>query len=249
MQNQAMQVAVVTSASRPDLEDEAAAAFRERWPEFIFHDPIPPRYMARVHDYFPDYDVLVLVEGKVAAGGWGVPFAWDGTLEGLPQGYDSALVQAVEDHEAGTPPTAFSFMAAAVHPDHDRQGLAISVLTALTERAATHGIDHVFAPLRPTWKHKYPNVTMAEYATWTRQDGLSIDPWIRTHQRMGARIVQPAPDSMVIPGTVVEWEQWAGMPLPASGSYIVPDALNLLDVDRENDLAVYREENLWVQHG
>ncbi len=243
-----MSVQVVTSSSRPDLEDEAQAAFRERWPEFIFHDPIPPKYMSRVQEHFAGYDVLLLIEGKVAAGGWGVPFVWDGADEGLPRGYDSALVQAVEDHEAGRQPNAFSFMAAAVHRDHDRQGLASTALNALVERAAAAGVDHVVAPLRPTWKHKYPNVSMAQYATWTGPDGLSIDPWIRTHQRMGARIIGPAPDSMVIPGTVREWEQWADMPLPATGRYVVPDALNMLDVSRENDLAVYREENLWVQH-
>ena len=89
---------------------------------------------------------------------------------------------------------------------------------------------------------------MEQYATWSREDGLSIDPWIRTHQRLGASIIQPAPDSMVIPGTVAEWEQWAAMPLSATGLYVVPGALNMLDVDRDQDLATYREENLWVQH-
>jgi len=89
---------------------------------------------------------------------------------------------------------------------------------------------------------------MAEYATWTRGDGLSIDPWIRTHQRMGATIIKSAPNSMVISGSVAEWEEWAGMPLPASGLYVVPGALNLVEVDHEHDRVVYREENLWVQH-
>jgi hypothetical protein len=89
---------------------------------------------------------------------------------------------------------------------------------------------------------------MAEYATWTRSDGLSIDPWIRTHQRMGATIEKPAPNSMVISGTVAEREGWAGILFPVSGAYVVPDALNLVEVDREHDTAVYREENLWVQH-
>lgn len=239
---------VVTASTRPDLEGEAAAAFRERWPEFIFHDPVPPTCMARVHEHFSSYDVLLLVDDKVAAGGWGVPFAWDGTIEGLPEGYDAALVQAVEDHEAGRRATAFSFMAAAVHPDRDKQGLATAALEALIDRAQQAEIDHVFAPIRPTWKHRYPMVSMAEYATWVRDDGLSIDPWIRTHQRMGARIVGPAPNSMVIPGTVAEWEQWADMLFPVSGKYVVPDALNLLHVDREQDIATYREENLWMQH-
>lgn len=239
---------VVTASTRPDLDEAAATAFRTRWPEFVFHDPVPPRYLPRVEEYFSDYDVLLLVDGQVAAGGWGVPFAWDGTDEGLPDGYDAALVQSVEDHEAGRRATAFSFMAAAVHPDHDKQGLATAALSALVDRAQQAGIEHVFAPIRPTWKHRYPLVSMADYATWVRDDGLSVDPWIRTHQRMGARIVGPAPSSMVIPGTVAEWEQWADMLFPVSGQYVVPDALNLLHVDREHDTATYCEENLWVQH-
>lgn len=243
-----MDLEIVTSSTRPDLNDEAAAAFRERWPEFIFHDPVPPQYIARVNDYFADFNILVLIDGRVAAGGWGVPFEWDGTPDDLPDGYDSALVRSVADHEARRTPTAFSFMAAAVHPDHDKQGLAAEVLRALVDRVAAAGIDSVVAPIRPTWKSKYPHVPMSEYATWVRDDGLSIDPWIRTHQRMGARILKVAPNSMVIPGTVPEWEQWADMPFPVSGEYVVPDALNLLAVDRDANTAVYREENLWMQH-
>lgn len=243
-----MHYEVVTSADRPDLEAEAGEAFRERWPEFIFHDPVPGQYLERVSTYFAYFDILLLHEGRVAAGGWGVPLVWDGDPANLPTGYDDALVEAVNEHDSGGTPTTLSFMAAAVHSDFDKQGLATEVLRALTERATASGLSHVVAPLRPTWKSRYPLVSMAEYAAWTGDDGLSIDPWIRTHQRMGARILRPAPDSMVIPGTVAEWEKWAGMLFPVTGEYVVPDALNLVSVDREQDLVVYREENLWVQH-
>ncbi|MGA8846787.1 MAG: hypothetical protein WB471_09270 [Nocardioides sp.] len=243
-----MDLEVVTSSGRPDLDAEAEAAFRERWPEFIFHDPVPPVYLPRVQEYFADYDVLLLDHGRVVAGGWGVPFAWSGDPDDLPSGYDAALVRAVEDHEARRPSTAFSFMAAAVHSDHDRSGLAVEVLSVLTSRAVAAGMAHVVAPVRPTWKHRYPQFSMQEYSSWTREDGLSVDPWIRTHQRLGAHIVGVASDSMVITGTVEDWEGWAAMPLPVSGQYVVPDALNLLEVDRENDVATYREENLWMQH-
>jgi GNAT superfamily N-acetyltransferase len=243
-----MDFEIVTSSARPELGEEAAAGFRERWPEFIFHDPVPPRYMSRVNDYFAELNILILIDGRVAAGGWGVPFAWDGTPADLPDGYDAALVRSVDEHEAGLSPTAFSLMAAAVRPNHDKQGLATEVLRALVERATAADIAHVVAPIRPTWKHRYPLVSMSEYATWVRDDGLSIDPWIRTHQRMGARILKVAPNSMVIPGTVAEWEQWADMLFPVSGAYVVPDALNLLEVDREADTAIYREENLWIEH-
>ncbi|HUD80605.1 MAG TPA: hypothetical protein VMR00_22380 [Streptosporangiaceae bacterium] len=33
---------IVTSADRHDLDDQARAAFRQNWPEFIFHDPARP---------------------------------------------------------------------------------------------------------------------------------------------------------------------------------------------------------------
>ena len=159
----AVDIEIVTASARPDLEGEAAAAFRERWPEFIFHDPVPPRYMPRVHEYFADLDVLLLVGGRVAAGGWGVPFVWDGTPEDLPEGYDAVLARCVEDHESGRTPTAFSFMAAAVHPDHDKRGLAVEVLQALVQRATVAGISRVVALQRqllqskqvavdPTWR-------------------------------------------------------------------------------------------------
>lgn len=239
---------VVTSADRRDLDDEVRAAFRERWPEFVFHGEAAPMYLARVGEYFADFDVLLLDDGRVAAGGWGVPFAWDGTFADLPDGYDGTLARSVADHEAGRAPTALSFMAAAVAPAYDKQGLATEVLTALAGRARERGIGEVVAPLRPTWKHRYPLQPMAEYATWHREDGLHVDPWIRTHQRMGATVLGPAARSMVVTGTVADWEKWADMPFPASGDYVIPDGLTTLHVDREADVATYVEENLWVRH-
>jgi GNAT superfamily N-acetyltransferase len=243
-----MSFEIVTAADRPDLSDAAAAAFRERWPEFIFHDKVSNQYSPRVESLFSQFEILLLHDGQVAAGGWGVPFLWDETPDGLPEGYRSTLVAAVEGHERGQVANTFSFMAAAVAKQFDKQGLATQVLDALTSRARDAGLEHVVAPIRPSWKHRYPNVSMAEYVTWARDDGFAIDPWVRTHQRMGATVIKPAPNSMIVTGTVGEWESWAGMPFPVSGSYIVPDALNLVEVDRDQDLVTYREENLWVQH-
>jgi hypothetical protein len=239
-------VEIVTRADKPELQ--ASAVFTERWPEFIFHDDVPKRYMGRVRQHFARYDIMVLDDGAVVAGGWGVPIPWRGRVEDLPTGYDDALVRAVEAREAGVPPTTLSFMAVAVSASHDKRGLATVVLGELTRRARADGLAHVIAPLRPTWKHRYPTVPMTEYAGWTRPDGLSIDPWIRTHQRMGARILGPATSSMVIEGTVAEWERWTDMAFPMSWDYVVPDALNLVRINREQDRGSYVEENLWVQH-
>lgn len=243
-----MEFEVLSAATRPDLKAEAASAFRGRWPEFIFHDPISSQYMRRVGEYFGDYDIWFLDDGRLAAGGWGVPIAWDGTPDGLPEGYDAALVASVEAFEAAKTPNTFSVMGAVVAVGYERQGLSRLVLKALIERAAETGLARVIAPVRPIWKHRSPHLSMGEYATRTGPDGLSIDPWIRTHQRMGAAIMRPAPNSLVIPGTVAQWEAWAHMPLPVSGPYVIPGGLNPVQVDRECDHAIYREENLWMRH-
>jgi hypothetical protein len=89
---------------------------------------------------------------------------------------------------------------------------------------------------------------MAAFARWSRADGQHIDPWIRTHQRLGAAILAPAPRSMIISGTVAEWEQWTAMAFPDTGDYVVPDALDLVSIDREADRGRYAETNLWMQH-
>jgi len=61
---------IVTTADRHDLDEQATAAFRPGWPEFIFHDQISSEHIGRVETHFPHYDVLLLDDGQVVAGGW-----------------------------------------------------------------------------------------------------------------------------------------------------------------------------------
>jgi GNAT superfamily N-acetyltransferase len=242
-------IEVVTTGERHDLDDEARAAFHSTWPQFIFHDPVTAEYIERVEEYFPYYDVMLLDDGQVVAGAWGVPLRWDGQVSGLPDGgYDGALISSVTGHENAVPPSTLSVMAAVVRADRQGTGLAGKALTALRERATGTGLRHVIAPVRPALKSRYPLIPMASFARWMRADGLHLDPWIRTHQRMGAAILGPAPRSMVITGTVAGWEEWTGMAFPESGRYVVPDALDLVDINREQDRGTYEETNLWMQH-
>jgi len=240
---------IVTTSERHDLDDEARDAFRQNWPEFIFHDPISAEFIGRVEMYFPHFDIMLLDEGRVVAGCWGVTLSWDGTTPGLPDGgYDGAIAAAVTEFENEIQQDTLCIMAAAVRRDRQAAGLAGQALTALRERAHEAGLKRVIAPVRPSLKPRYPLASMEEFARWSRDDGLHIDPWIRTHQRLGASILAPAPRSMVITGTVAEWESWAGMAFPASGSYVVPDALDLVEIDREQDSGTYAETNLWIRH-
>jgi hypothetical protein len=53
---------------------------------------------------------------------------------------------------------------------------------------------------------------------------------------------------MRVTGTVAEWEEWAGMAFPETGTYIVPGALVPVEVDLERDVGLYMEPNVWMAH-
>jgi hypothetical protein len=55
-------------------------------------------------------------------------------------------------------------------------------------------------------------------------------------------------DSMIIVGTAAEWEEWAKMGFPESARYVVPAALDLVTIGREQDRGTYSETNLWMRH-
>jgi hypothetical protein len=170
-------------------------------------------------------------------------------VAGLPAGWDGALERAVDAQTRGESPTVLCAMASEVVAAHRGAGLGGGVLRALRERAAARGLGRMLAPARPTAKHRYPLTPIERYAEWTRADGAPFDPWLRTHWRLGARVLGPERAAMRISGAVAEWERWAGMALPESGEYIVPDALAPITVDRSRDQAVYVEPAVWMLHG
>jgi hypothetical protein len=139
-------------------------------------------------------------------------------------------------------------MASEVVAGHRGTGLGGAVLRSLRERGAARGLHLMVAPARPTLKHRYPLIPIADYAAWTDAAGEPFDPWLRTHHRVGARVLAPIDEAMRIVGTVAEGEGWTGMALPGSGSHVVPDGLAAVTVDRENDQVVYVEPGVWMLH-
>jgi hypothetical protein len=81
-----------------------------------------------------------------------------------------------------------------------------------------------------------------------RPDGAALDPWIRTHLRLGATILAAAPASQTMTCTVAEWEEWSGIALASSGDYVIPRGMSVLHIDHEADLGTYVEPNIWIRH-
>jgi GNAT superfamily N-acetyltransferase len=244
-----MTVTVEAMSARARPDDQLDDLFSDGWPEFITADREVKRHIGRVRELFEDLELVLLdSDDVIVAAGWAVPVQWSGEPHDLPDGYTASLAQALTDHDRGGGCNTLVVMAAQVHPHRRGQGLAGKLLAAFAELADARELTFVVAPVRPTFKSRYPLTPIERFATWTRDDRLPLDPWIRTHVRIGARVVKCAPSSQTMTGTVVEWERWTQMALPDSGSYVIPDGLNPLDVDVEADLGTYIEPNVWVRH-
>ena len=240
---------LIPVAEAPELDEEAGQRFVEEWPEFIFHDEGVKPYRERRVEYFHDWEFYLVDENRrLIAGCWGVPLAWDGTIADLPGGFTDSLARSVTAYEENVVPNTFVLMAAAVRSDEQGRGHASRVITAVRDRAVANGLPQVIAPVRPTLKLRYPLTPIETFMTWTREDGLPLDPWLRTHVRLGATLLAPAPASQTMTGSVADWEKWTGMLFPSTGTYTIPDGLTTLDIDRDADTGIYIEPNIWLRH-
>ena len=204
---------------------------------------------SRVREWFPEWNLtLVDTQQNPVAVGWGIPVRWDGTVDDLPTGYTDATIRAVEGREQGITPDTLVICGAVVAGRLKGRGLAGTLLSALRDTALEAGLPRVIAPVRPTLKQRYPLTPIETFMAWTNPDGTALDPWIRTHQRLGASTLAAAPASQTMTGTVAEWEEWSGLALPSSGDYIIPAGLSVLHIDREADLGTYVEPNIWIRH-
>jgi len=185
---------------------------------------------------------------QVIGAGHATPASWAGDRASLPDGGIDAVIEARFAEGAPTP-NVLCALQIVIHPEYRGQGLSRRMIKRMGEVGREHGLKTLIAPVRPTLKHRYPLARMERYVNWRRQDGTHLDPWLRTHERLGGEIVKVAPQSFRVSGTVSEWEEWTDMRFPETGSYVVPgDALVPVEIDRERDEGIYVEPNVWVVH-
>lgn len=244
-----MSLSVFTLDERPDLEESVRRLDPKNLPDFLSHDAVNNLYWPRIHDRFPEFQLAIVENGEVIAAGNTIPLPWeDGNLP--DKGWDAALESGFRNLEECRPNAVLSALLAMVGAGHQRRGLSRVVLEAMRKLAAKHGFDTLIAPVRPTAKSAYPLTPMENYVKWRRDsDGLLFDPWMRVHERLGAKVVRVASKSMHIEGSVAEWEKWAKMCFPESGEYVVEGALCPVSIDIERDIGVYVEPNVWMVHG
>ena len=247
-----MNLTRVTYAEDPSIKERIFEELKvPSWPQFMFHDPVANDLWHYLQEEFAEYQFVYRDEaGATVAVGHTLPFHWDGPLDDLPNtGWDGIFQKVVNDYLAGRKPNMLTAIEATIAPVHRGSGLSRKVIGEMRSIAQARGFTTLVAPVRPSLKSRYPLTPINRYVGWKNEDGFPFDPWLRTHVRLGAKIVKIAHESMRIPGTVAEWEIWTGMRFPESGEYIVPGALNPVGIDRERDEGLYVEPNVWMAHG
>jgi GNAT superfamily N-acetyltransferase len=235
----------VTVAERPDLTEPAWQATRDVIPEYNNHGDVLNRYWGRLTEERPEFQFHLVGDGdEILARARSIPVRWDGTIDGLPAGIDGAIARGFDEGDANVLCALVIMVPRALQG----RGLSAHGVRAMLELARRHGLEGLIAPVRPSWKERYPLVPIERYAGWRRADRLLFDPWMRVHERLGANVLKPEPHSLRITGTVSEWEGWTEMVFPEGGDYWFPGGLATVRVDRERDRGSYWEPNVWMQH-
>ncbi len=241
---------VIRYSERAELWDAITALSEEVWPEYNLHGDVLGGYWDRLYDEFAEFQFVLYDDeaDEVIAEGHTIPCDWDGTPEGLGDGIDAMIAAAFRAREGRRAPTALCALAAEIRPRFRGGGLANRMLDAMADLARDADLTHLIAPVRPSFKDRYPITPIEHYVTWTRENGEPFDPWIRIHTRRGGEIVKPIPHSMRITGKVAEWEQWTGMRFPGDGQYTFPGGLAAVEIDHLRDCGSYWEPNVWIVH-
>jgi len=242
---------IIKAADRPNLLDIADEVVMLSWPEFMLHDAVARNYWAGLYESFPEFQFCLMESGSdnVMASGNSIPIKYDGSPEDLPDsGWDWALQKGFDDLNRGKKPNMLCALSITVHPAYRELGHSFETLRAMKSIGRTQNLKGLIAPVRPYLKSRYPLISMEKFIKWRNDDGLPFDAWLRVHARDGGQIIRPCNESMVISGSIDEWEEWAAMKFPESGSYTVNGALAPVEIDIESNRGIYVEPNVWVYH-
>jgi hypothetical protein len=235
---------LATVRERPELLAPAWELTRDVFPEYNNHGDVVNVYWPRLTEELPEFQFHLVEGDEILARARCLPVRWDGTVEDLPEGIDGAIARGFDEGGANVLCALVIMVPRAVQ----RRGVSAQAVAGMAELARRHGLEALIAPVRPSWKDRYPLVPIERYAAWRREDGLLFDPWMRVHERLGAEVLKPEPRSLRITGTVGEWESWTEMPFPESGAYVFPGGLATVEIDREADRGSYWEPNVWMRH-
>jgi len=216
----------------------------EPWPVFLSEDSSVKKYWQRLYQVYPEYQLLFRINSEYIGVANSAPIYWNGNNDNLPAGFDEAIETIIEEDKK---PNTLCGLAVVISKEYLGKGISSKIINNLKKLAKSYGYSNLILPVRPTLKSQYPTISMVNYINWEK-DNLPFDPWLRVHIKIGGEILKVANPSMIVKGTVSDWQEWTGMYFGESNKYIIKGALNPVNIDLQNDLGEYIEPNIWVLH-
>ena len=240
-----MNYQVDTLNNRTDFLEKVKTLNKASWPEFLLYGDTPS--WERLYDELSEFVILLIDSNDSLAGaGFTIAVSWSEKIDDLPESIESIIVNGLESK--GKSPNTLMAVAALVDSGYRGQSLSAEILRQMKHLAKHHNLQDLLVPVRPTWKARYPLQRIESYANWRRPDGLLYDPWLRTHERLGAELVKCVDSTYTVEGSVEDWQTWTGLIFPESGEYIVKGALQPITIDMAADVGVYHDPNVWMHH-
>jgi hypothetical protein len=219
------------------------------WPEFMQHDETVNKNWPNLYTDFLLYQFALAAGNEIIAVGNTVPLNWRRPFAALPDsGLDWAMAKANTDCKRGLEPNVLIGIQILINEKYQGCGISFEMLKIMKDIAKTSGMNNIVLPVRPTQKCNFPLIPIADYLHWLNKDGLPFDPWLRVHIKIGGKIAGICQRSMIIGGSVSEWEDWTGLIFPGSGAYIVDKALVPISIDKRKNFGRYIEPNVWIVH-
>ena len=237
-------------ADSPELMKAASSIEQAAWNElgYLSYTRAHYEYYSELLDTYPEYQLCLVDEdtGYPVAVANSVPFSCSGPDDLPPEGWDWVVETAARSKD--NHPNMLGALAVSVPAVHRSKGYARLMIRALLSLAEKKKFDGVVVPVRPTGKVRHPWVPIAEYMSWTDENGRPYDPWLRSHLSSGGRIVGPCERSMVVEEPLGFWENWSNQRFEESGRYMVQGAIAPVSIDVDKQLGTYEEPNVWVAY-
>jgi len=244
-----MNYKIVNFKQRPDLYDSQQEICGKAFPTFLYYSEIAANTWEKMIEYYKEYQLLFLKEDKIICIFNCMPMNLDFSDEELPdEAFDWGMEKGIKDFEKGKEINAALGVQIIIPKEHQGKGISSIALVEIKNMCVKMGIRKLIIPVRPTLKSKYPINDIDNYIKWKNEKGLPFDPWLRVHFKQKGKIIGTCSKAVEIKGTVEQWETWTNMKFPESGMYVVEGALCPISLNREINLGVYTEPNVWVSY-
>ncbi|MBD9357368.1 GNAT family N-acetyltransferase [Methylomonas albis] len=221
------------------------------WPSFLAGHHKGIDHSETIDAEFADLQLMALCrkDGNVVGVAHAVALPNTAIPDVLPaEGWDWAIERALlqpRQRERGETPCILSIT---VLPRFQRAGIASALLLEYLERARQNGAINVIAPVRPILGATLLNMPTEVFLELRRPDGYHIDPWIRTHEKLGGKIAGICANSMRILAPIKRWQKWGAQLNETGDRLLVEGQIAPIRVLPNSGFAEYIEPNIWMMY-